>query len=84
LLRKTTSCFGSSTNVNESFAFVGAALDQDLRLEVDAACAFNIVTYMVAVFFGASRATVNLRLSTRSRATLTVSGVAASAISTIS
>src|SRR6185437_1148629 len=35
-------------------------------------------------FLGASRATANLRLSTRSRATFTVSGVAASAISMIS
>src|SRR5262249_44329763 len=26
--------------------------NEDLRLEVDAACAFDIVAYMVAVFFG--------------------------------
>src|SRR5215475_3796591 len=29
-----------------------AALNEDLRLEVAAACAFDIVAYMVAVFFG--------------------------------
>src|SRR5262249_21358382 len=84
LLRKATSCFRCS-NVNELFVLTSAAAgDEDLRLEVAAACAFDIVAYMVAVFFGASRATVNLRLSTRSRATFTVSGVAASAISMIS
>src|SRR5262245_19255969 len=49
LPRSAISCFGCSANVNESFAFVGAALDQDLRLEVDAA-AFDIVAQVVAVF----------------------------------
>src|SRR5262249_14940203 len=49
LLRSVTSCFGCSTNVNESFPLIAAALDEDLRLEIDAP-AFDIVTYVVAVF----------------------------------
>jgi hypothetical protein len=53
LLRKATSCFGCSRNVNVSFVVTSAAaLNEDLRLEVAAACAFDIVAYMVAVFFG--------------------------------
>ena len=52
MLRKATSCFGCSRNVNVSFVVTsGAALNEDLWLEVDAA-AFDIVAYMVAVFFG--------------------------------
>src|SRR5437870_13502769 len=48
-----TSCFGCSRNVNVSFVVTSAAaLNEDLRLEVVAACAFDIVAYMVAVFFG--------------------------------
>jgi hypothetical protein len=40
-------------NVNVSFVGTSAtALNEDLRLEVAAACAFDIVAYMVAVFFG--------------------------------
>src|SRR5260370_36497546 len=36
-----------------SFVLTSAAAgDEDLWLEVDAACAFDIVAYMVAVFFG--------------------------------
>src|SRR5258708_35064184 len=54
LLRKAASCFGCSRNVNVSFVVTSAAaLNEDLRLEVAAACAFDIVAYMVAVFFGA-------------------------------
>ena len=53
MLRKATSCFGCSRNVNVSFVVTSAAaLNEDLRLEVAAACAFDIVAYMVAVFFG--------------------------------
>jgi hypothetical protein len=53
LLRKAISCFGCSRNVNVSFVVTSAAaLNEDLRLEVAAACAFDIVAYMVAVFFG--------------------------------
>ena len=52
LLRKAASCFGCSRNVNVSFVVTSAAaLNEDLWLEVDAA-AFDIVAYMVAVFFG--------------------------------
>src|SRR5262249_52903079 len=49
LLRSATRCFGCSTNVNESFPLIAAALDEDLRLEIDAA-ALNIVAYVVAIF----------------------------------
>jgi hypothetical protein len=49
LLRKATSCFGCSRNVNVSFVVTSAAAgDEDLWLEVDAA-AFDIVAYAVAV-----------------------------------
>ena len=51
LLRSVTSCFGCSTNVNESFPLIAAALDEDLRLEIDAA-AFDIVGYVIAVLLG--------------------------------
>jgi hypothetical protein len=51
LLRNATSCFGCSTNVNESFPLIAAALDEDLRLEIDAA-AFDIVHYVIAVLLG--------------------------------
>jgi hypothetical protein len=52
LLRKAISCFGCSRNVNVFLLLTGAAAgDEDLWLEVDAA-AFDIVAYMVAVFFG--------------------------------
>jgi hypothetical protein len=47
-LRSATSCFGWSGNVNESFV-LATALNEDLRLEVDAA-AFDIVAYVVAEF----------------------------------
>src|SRR6476660_5952602 len=81
LLRKATSCFGCSRNVNVFLLLTSAAaLNEDLWLEVDAA-AFDIVAYMVAVFLGGEPRD---SLSTRSRATFTVSGVAASAISMIS
>src|SRR6478672_9932462 len=51
LLRKGTSCFGCSTNVNESVVLTSAAaLDEDLGLEVDVGAALNIVAYVVAVF----------------------------------
>jgi hypothetical protein len=43
LLRSATSCFGCSTNVNESFPLIAAALDQNLGLEVDVGAALNIV-----------------------------------------
>ena len=48
MLRKATNCFGCSTNVNESFPLIAAALDQNLRLEVDAALV--LVLDVVAVF----------------------------------
>jgi len=52
LLRKATSCFGCSMKLKVSFVLTtAAALNEDLRLEIDAA-AFDIVAYMVAVFFG--------------------------------
>jgi hypothetical protein len=52
LLRKATSCFGCSRNVNVSFVVTSAAaLNEDLWLEVDAA-AFDIVAYVAAVFLG--------------------------------
>ena len=41
LLRRATSCFGFSTNVNESFSLIAAALDEDLGLEVDVGAALN-------------------------------------------
>ena len=51
LLRKAISCFACS-RFNVSFVVTSAAAgDEDLWLEVDAA-AFDIVAYMVAVFFG--------------------------------
>src|SRR5262245_32265529 len=53
LLRSATSCFGCSTNVNESFPLIAAALDEDLGLEVDVGAALNIVAYVVAVFLRA-------------------------------
>jgi len=49
LLRSATSCFGCSTNVN--FPLIAAALDEDLRLEIDAA-AFDIVRHAIAVLLG--------------------------------
>src|SRR5260370_28794678 len=53
LMGKAASCFGCSRNVSVSFVVTSAAaLNEDLRLEVAAACAFDIVAYMVAVFFG--------------------------------
>src|SRR5262249_26058346 len=51
LLRSATSCFGCSTNVNESFPLIAAAPDEDLRLEIDAA-AFDIMRYVIAVLLG--------------------------------
>jgi hypothetical protein len=48
LLRSATSCFGCTTNVNESFPLIAAALDEDLGLEVDAALV--LVLDVVAVF----------------------------------
>jgi hypothetical protein len=52
LLRKAISCFGCSRNVNVFRLLTSAAAgDEDLWLEVDAA-AFDIVAYMVAIFFG--------------------------------
>src|SRR5262249_14952478 len=51
LLRKAISCFGFSTNVNESFPLIAAALDEDLRLEIDPP-AFDIVRYVIAVLLG--------------------------------
>src|SRR5262249_27832507 len=51
LLRSATSCFGCSTNVNESFPLIATALNEDLRLEIDAA-AFDIVAYVIAVLLG--------------------------------
>jgi hypothetical protein len=49
LLRKATSCFGCSRNVNVFLLLTSAAAgDEDLWLEVDAA-AFDIVAYAVAV-----------------------------------
>src|SRR5262249_60268786 len=50
-LRSAGSCFGCGTNVNESFPLIAAALDQNLRLEIDAA-AFDIVRYVIAVLLG--------------------------------
>jgi hypothetical protein len=45
--------FSTLRNVNVSFVVTSAAaLNEDLRLEVAAACAFDIVADMVAVFFG--------------------------------
>src|SRR5260370_12597980 len=53
LMGKAASCFGCSRNVNVACVVTSAAaLNEDLRLEVAAACAFDIVAYMVAVFFG--------------------------------
>jgi len=50
LLRKATSCFGCSRNVNVSFVVTSAAaLNEDLRLEI-VADALDIVAYAVAVF----------------------------------
>ena len=58
LLRKATSCFGCSRNVNVSFVVTSAAaLNEDLWLEVDAA-AFDIVAYMVAVLLRRELASV--------------------------
>ena len=51
LLRSATSCFGCNIKLFVSLVLTAAALDQNLRLEIDAA-AFDIVAYMVAVFFG--------------------------------
>src|SRR5262249_47391033 len=51
LLRSATSSLGCRANVNESFPLIAAALDQNLRLEIDAA-AFDIVTYVIAVLLG--------------------------------
>ena len=51
LLRSATRRFGCSTNVNESFPLIAAALDEDLRLEIDAP-AFDIVRYVIAVLLG--------------------------------
>src|SRR5262249_28388688 len=50
LLRSVTSCFGCSTNVNESFLLIAAALDEDLGLEVDVGAALNIVAHVIAIF----------------------------------
>src|SRR6476646_10875741 len=48
LLRKATSCFGCSRNVNVSFVVTSAAaLDQDLRLEVHAA--LDVMLDVIAV-----------------------------------
>src|SRR5262249_8490632 len=46
-----SSYYGLSMNVNESFPLIAAALDEDLRLEIDAP-AFDIVRYVIAVLFG--------------------------------
>src|SRR5215472_11203523 len=43
LLRSATSCFG--------FPLIATALDEDLRLEIDAA-AFDIVRYAIAILLG--------------------------------
>jgi hypothetical protein len=69
LLRKAISCFGCSRNVNVSFVVTSAAaLNEDLRLEVAAACAFDIVAYMVAVLLRrelASVPSIGIELQTR-------------------
>src|SRR5262249_3353619 len=49
-LRSATSCFGCSTNVNQSFLLIAAALDEDLGLEVDVGAALNIVAHVIAIF----------------------------------
>jgi hypothetical protein len=62
--------FGCGRNVNVSFVVTSAtALNEDLRLEVAAACAFDIVAYTVAVFLrrepgGQPLATIHLQPGT--------------------